>query len=245
MLHISYVLRLLRWVVSIAVWRSASDFCLWHHVCRIEQITFPPDSCNLTPSDGASSRACSVVPTLPIRVHWSLLYLQACITPLLVSARACHSAMAVRGEAGGEDAGRDRCRDSRAVPAKFATVPCRGSQAEGGCSKGPLYAPAYHAIRVDMSDRQVLSDSPGQPEQALISIRQPTSSFSGVAWLLPQSSRTHASTSHVSRPPAAFACMTSTSSQHSSGPGTSQELLHLDHTAGTVADCAARILSST
>ena len=37
------------------------------------------------------------------------------------------------------------------------------------------------AIRVDMSDRQVLSDSPGQPEQALISIRQPTSSFSGVA----------------------------------------------------------------
>lgn len=37
------------------------------------------------------------------------------------------------------------------------------------------------AIRVDMSDRQVLSDSPGQPEQAQISIRQPTSSFSGVA----------------------------------------------------------------
>ena len=55
------------------------------------------------------------------------------------------------------------------MPAEVATVPCSALRAEGSCSKGPMYAPAYHAIRVERSDRQVLSDSPGQQKHALIS----------------------------------------------------------------------------
>ena len=140
-----------------------------------------------------------------------MLYLQACVTPLSVSARACHSAIAVRGEAGEGDAGRDRGWDAELCPI-LQTCHAEYLSRKVVAAKDHWMPPAYRAIRMETSCRHVLLNSPGGPKHAPISFKRPTSSFSGVAWLLLQSSRTHASTSHVSRPPAGFACMTINSS---------------------------------